>query len=111
MHLVQNVEEVAFGIDAHALDAEAGLRGIARPPGQVQAPRIDATSETLSRGRKVYAEHCLRCHGVGVVGSGLYPDLRFASREVHADWVIVGARGTGPRRPVYAGVGQQPHPR
>jgi quinohemoprotein ethanol dehydrogenase len=83
---------------AWKLGGEAAMPPVrARPPGRVQAPRFDAAPETLSRGRKLYAEHCLRCHGVGVVGSGLYPDLRFASREVHADWndIVLGGTRAG----------------
>jgi quinohemoprotein ethanol dehydrogenase len=34
----------------------------------------------------------MRCHGVGVKSSGLYPDLRHAAREVHERWndVVIG---------------------
>jgi quinohemoprotein ethanol dehydrogenase len=63
-----------------------------RPPARVEAPRIEATPETVTRGAGLYATHCMRCHGVGVKSSGLYPDLRHAAREVHERWndVVIG---------------------
>jgi len=66
----------------------------ARPAGRVTVARIDASRETLDRGRSLYGKHCMRCHGPGVVSSGLLPDLRHASREVHARWTDVVLGGT-----------------
>jgi mono/diheme cytochrome c family protein len=65
-----------------------------RPEGKVEVERIDASPETIGKGRALYAHHCLRCHGVGAVASGVYPDLRLASREVHARWDDVVLGGT-----------------
>ena len=67
-----------------------------RAPKQVAAPKLDATPETVARGRDLYGLHCMRCHGVAGVSAGLYPDLRHASREVHRGWndiVLGGTRG------------------
>ena len=46
----------------------------------------------MARGQALYAEHCLRCHGVGTKSGGLIPDLRFSSRETHARWndIVLG---------------------
>ena len=34
----------------------------------------------------------MRCHGGGTVSAGLYPDLRFSSKVVHAQWndIVLG---------------------
>ncbi|MGH0030148.1 MAG: PQQ-dependent dehydrogenase, methanol/ethanol family [Myxococcota bacterium] len=67
-----------------------------RPPAVVEAPKLDATPEVVAKGRDLYAQHCMRCHGVGAVSAGLYPDLRHAKRAVHEAWddvVLGGTRG------------------
>ena len=64
------------------------------PPGRVDAPPLAATQETIAHGRDLYAVHCLRCHGIGAKSSGMIPDLRFASREVHERWSDIVLGGT-----------------
>jgi len=49
-------------------------------------PRLDVDAETIDRGRTAYAENCVSCHGFALENSGLYPDLRSSSAEVHAQW-------------------------
>ena len=68
-----------------------------RPVARVDPPNIEATRQTLDRGRSLYASHCMRCHGIGAKASGLYPDLRHASRETHARWndVVLGGIRAG----------------
>jgi mono/diheme cytochrome c family protein len=64
----------------------------------VEARRIDVPDGFVSRGRDLYAHHCALCHGFGAIGSGLHPDLRLASREVHESWndiVLGGVRMAG----------------
>jgi len=70
-----------------------------RTPSPIDAPDLSfptqsARAETVARGRALYSKHCLRCHGVGAHSSGLYPDLRHASRAVHAGWNDVVLGGT-----------------
>ena len=48
----------------------------------VAAPRLDLGADAVARGGGLYAVHCLRCHGMGAKGSGLLPDLRFASADL-----------------------------
>jgi PQQ-dependent dehydrogenase (methanol/ethanol family) len=64
------------------------------PPGVVAAPPLDATPEDVARGRDLYATHCLRCHGISAKSSGMIPDLRYASREVHESWNDIVLGGT-----------------
>ncbi|MAE94144.1 MAG: PQQ-dependent dehydrogenase, methanol/ethanol family [Deltaproteobacteria bacterium] len=63
-----------------------------------EAPRLAVSPAILEQGRIAYHEHCLRCHGMGAKASGLYPDLRFATRQVHEQWhdiVLGGIRAPG----------------
>jgi quinohemoprotein ethanol dehydrogenase len=69
-----------------------------RAPRRVEAPRLAVSQESLERGRSLYGEHCMRCHGVGVKSSGLYPDLRMAPRQSFEQWdaiVLGGIRSGG----------------
>jgi quinohemoprotein ethanol dehydrogenase len=84
---------------AFKLDAKTPLpamKELASKPGRdgrpIEAPVLEASAETLQRGRDVYSAVCARCHGVGVESSGLYPDLRFASKDVFANWraIVLG---------------------
>ncbi len=78
---------------AFRLDANAALPPMPAPrPRVVEAPEIAASDETIRRGRSLYALHCSRCHGLGVQSSGLYPDLRYASKDVYASWnaIVLG---------------------
>lgn len=58
----------------------------AAAPRSTPPPRFDIPAATVERGRKVYAENCFVCHGLGARSSGLVPDLRTASPETHRDW-------------------------
>jgi mono/diheme cytochrome c family protein len=39
-------------------------------------PELTATEEEIGRGAPLYEDICGSCHGAGVVGVGLLPDLR-----------------------------------
>ncbi len=67
--------------------------GGSEPPPDLQ-PRAASVSvddslldeSTLERGRILYIQHCLRCHGVNARASGVMPDLRHSAPGVHAIW-------------------------
>jgi quinohemoprotein ethanol dehydrogenase len=63
-----------------------------RPLSVVQVERLDVPPEVLTRGRALYSNNCLTCHGAAAQGSGLYPDLRFASQQTHVQWnaIVLG---------------------
>src|SRR5690606_26774034 len=42
-------------------------------------PPLTASEETIGIGAPLYETHCGSCHGAGVVGIGLLPDLRRSS--------------------------------
>lgn len=68
------------------------LGGAATPPAPEVRPTAVNVDEslldeaTIEHGRDLYAVHCLRCHGAGARSSGVFPDLRHSSAEVHQIW-------------------------
>ncbi len=89
---------------AFKLDARAPLPPMKPSPSKpgssgrpIEAPVLESSAETLARGRHVYSHVCARCHGVGVESSGLYPDLRFASKDVFTNWqaIVLGGAFSG----------------
>ncbi len=65
-----------------------------RPPRRVEAPPATASAEEVRLGRDLYARHCFYCHGLAAEGSGLHPDLRYSSRQVHETWNDIVLGGT-----------------
>src|SRR5690606_41563640 len=69
-------------------------RAFERPP--MAPPPATASEETIAMGAPLYERHCGSCHGAGVVGTGILPDLRRSSYlhdpEAWAQVVIGGAR-------------------
>jgi quinohemoprotein ethanol dehydrogenase len=82
---------------AWKLGGKAAMPAVAQQPERrVEAKRLEASASTVARGQIEYAKHCAVCHGFGTKGSGLYPDLRFSSADVHERWqdiVLGGVRG------------------
>ena len=70
---------------AYKLGGTAGMPPVElRPKRTVSRPRPDVPPETIARGRRVYAETCFACHGMGLESSGVYPDLRTSSAKKRA---------------------------
>jgi quinohemoprotein ethanol dehydrogenase len=66
-----------------------------RAAGVIDAPPATASAADVERGRVLYHQWCMFCHGIGTKSGGLLPDLRFAKRGVFAQWqdiVIAGMR-------------------
>ena len=55
-------------------------------------PTIEFSRAKIDKGRALYAHTCSTCHGGGTISSGLYPDLKLASRETHDQWndIVLG---------------------
>jgi PQQ-dependent dehydrogenase (methanol/ethanol family) len=53
----------------------------ANPPPRVQDDAL------IARGKQMYANLCMVCHGDGVVGGGVTPDLRYMDAEKHKMWM------------------------
>jgi len=80
-------------IVAYKIGGQAVLPSPPEPAAKtITAPAIPATAEQLERGRALYSMHCARCHGVGTISSGLYPDLRFSAAEIYTVWnqIVLG---------------------
>ncbi|MCB1646807.1 MAG: PQQ-dependent dehydrogenase, methanol/ethanol family [Pseudomonadales bacterium] len=60
---------------------------------QVQVDASQMDEALVERGLELYAQHCIRCHGVGVRSSGLYPDLRLSSAAIHQSWEAILLEG------------------
>jgi quinohemoprotein ethanol dehydrogenase len=56
------------------------------------AIHMDASRETVHEGAVLYSTYCLYCHGVNAV-AGALPDLRYASAEVHEQFVSIVVGG------------------
>ena len=63
---------LVFRLDGSAELPEAPV--FERPP--MNPPPSTASEETINAGAPLYETHCGSCHGAGVVGVGLLPDLR-----------------------------------
>lgn len=75
------------------------LGGTASMPASRQAPervvhlkRPRPSAESVRRGRTLYFDTCMQCHGGAAISSGMLPDLRFSSAEVHESWqsIVMG---------------------
>jgi quinohemoprotein ethanol dehydrogenase len=61
-------------------------------------PPLTASAEEVERGRVLYQNNCQFCHGAGVVGGGVIPDLRYSEPGIHEmyhDIVLKGALAHG----------------
>jgi quinohemoprotein ethanol dehydrogenase len=58
----------------------------------VNVPDGGLSAEAIERGGRLYAVHCLRCHGLNAEASGLYPDLRTSAPGIHEIWddIVLG---------------------
>ncbi|OJW75897.1 MAG: quinohemoprotein alcohol dehydrogenase [Sphingomonadales bacterium 63-6] len=74
------------------LDAKGVTLPPMPPPSQLPAPpRLTATEAQVTRGRELYAQTCVRCHGEGAIGG--VKDLRWMDKEAHdlfSDIVLKG---------------------
>jgi quinohemoprotein ethanol dehydrogenase len=78
---------------AWKLGGAARLPAVAkRATGRVTVAPTEAPPESIAAGQALYAEHCLRCHGLGTKSGGLLPDLRHSTRDTHARWndIVLG---------------------
>ena len=55
-------------------------------------PSMTTDAITIARGEYEYHEHCQFCHGAGVIGGGVIPDLRYLDEVDHQTFlgVILG---------------------
>jgi quinohemoprotein ethanol dehydrogenase len=80
---------LVFKLGGTAVLPTTAPRAIPAPPPQT------ASAETVARGEAAYNKTCRICHGGNLISGGMTPDLRFMSRETHAQFeaiVLGGAR-------------------
>ena len=53
-----------------------------------EPPALTASAGDLAQGRRLYARHCMWCHGLGPVGT-VNADLRLMTAETHALWQAI----------------------
>ncbi len=83
---------------AFKLDGQQPLPPVEpRPEPKVALPALDVPEQRIALGRKLYGENCFWCHGMAATGSGLLPDLRYASKQVHEHWndIVLGGVRAG----------------
>lgn len=66
----------------------------------------DASQDTIRHGAALYLERCSWCHGYNTIGNGSFPDLRYASLEVHNAWnaILLGGAYLSRGMPAFEGV-------
>ena len=80
---------LAFKIGGEAALPAPAATAVARIP---EPPASDASQAELARGKDLYYERCVTCHGVDVASGGVLPDLRYSSAGTHAAWdaIVLG---------------------
>ena len=60
-------------------------------------PDLKATPEQVAQGESLYHQYCSVCHGPGVTGSGVLPDLRYMAPTTHDafDAIVRGGAYSG----------------
>ncbi|GGE39135.1 alcohol dehydrogenase [Halopseudomonas oceani] len=61
-------------------------------PDRVPQPVVAAASD-IDAGSDLYASYCMICHGVGTVGNGILPDLRYSSDAIRDAWEAIVLHG------------------
>lgn len=79
-----------------ALDGKESLPEPHPAAGPIPVPTfsVPATAVDLEAGRLAFARFCLPCHGAVASSSGITPDLRRTTAEVHAQFTAIVLGGT-----------------
>jgi quinohemoprotein ethanol dehydrogenase len=81
-----------------ALNAKQPLpESLAIKPGPVTPIEFNASAERVDAGAGLFARWCAGCHGLGAVGGGATPDLRFSSAALfdkYPDIILEGKRSS-----------------
>jgi quinohemoprotein ethanol dehydrogenase len=53
---------------------------------------LAVSKETVEQGKLLYQRNCATCHGFGMVGAGVLPDLRYSTKAIHEIWndIVLG---------------------
>ncbi|MFP4004646.1 MAG: PQQ-dependent dehydrogenase, methanol/ethanol family [Alphaproteobacteria bacterium] len=75
------------------LGADKQLPPLPDAPEIPEPPEPFGTPEQVEQGKLLYHGFCAQCHGIGVVGGGVIPDLRHSERQVHERWKEIVLEG------------------
>jgi quinohemoprotein ethanol dehydrogenase len=69
-----------------ALDGQARLPEPEPPLPPIAKPElmVNLTATQFERGRRLFSDFCVDCHGIDAVSGGITPDLRRTTAAVHA---------------------------
>ncbi|PCC97810.1 PQQ-dependent dehydrogenase, methanol/ethanol family [Halopseudomonas pelagia] len=74
------------------LDASTSLPTLSEPvkadAGRVPQPVL-AAEQDIAQGLQLYSQYCAVCHGTGVVGGGVLPDLRYSSSAIRDSYQAI----------------------
>ncbi|KAA0696907.1 PQQ-dependent dehydrogenase, methanol/ethanol family [Halopseudomonas laoshanensis] len=74
------------------LGASASLPTLSEPvkanAGRVPQPVL-AAEQDIAQGLQLYSQYCAVCHGTGVVGGGVLPDLRYSSSAIRDSYQAI----------------------
>ncbi|MBQ0743094.1 MAG: PQQ-dependent dehydrogenase, methanol/ethanol family [Pseudomonas sp.] len=74
------------------LGASANLPTLSEPvkadTGRVPQPVL-AAEQDIAQGLQLYSQYCAVCHGTGVVGGGVLPDLRYSSSAIRDSYQAI----------------------
>jgi len=75
-----------------SLDGDAALPPAQESPVVFNPPPQEGEAEQVARGKALYLQYCVYCHGDGVVSGGAVPDLRGLTADDHENWesIVIG---------------------
>lgn len=80
---------------AYRIGGSAAMPATKKAPEKiVHVKRARPDADSVANGRRLYFETCMQCHGGAAISSGMIPDLRFSSSEVHMNWQDIVIGGT-----------------
>jgi PQQ-dependent dehydrogenase (methanol/ethanol family) len=72
-----------------SLDGRAALPAPVETVRELAPPPLAADIATVAKGKTLYSQFCMVCHGDGAVGGGVVPDLRYMSAQTHAEFEAI----------------------
>lgn len=81
-----------LGGDLHLPIERESKKGLPEP-----LPLLPVSDDAVEHGKELYQRNCATCHGFGMVGAGVLPDLRYSSSNVHEMWndIVIGGAFSG----------------
>jgi len=85
---VRNVSRVL----TFKLGAKGSLPALETPKLTLNPPPRTGDAAAIARGKQLFSDRCMVCHGDGAVGGGVTPDLRYLDEAKHQAWmgVVIG---------------------